>query len=1409
MQEAAYGGKLCAGEDGGAVVLQVTDPCNEDIPCDSALAPRACMLTEWGEWSSCDPDDPSKATQRYRSRSVAFPSENGGAACDTELEETKACEASDVLPPVDCELSHWTPWRLCDKSCEGGQTYRTRSVEGPARRGGRACEDNTKETAPCNEMPCSHNSEGADCVVSQWTLWAGCSTSCGQGVRERSRSILVPPLEGGLGCNAITLEADGCVHNPPCASQDCEWGRWAQWTECSKSCDGGQRSRLRSVMLPPVGSGKSCTALDSVNELQSCGTEACSTFACKDGLWDDWQAWGQCSRACGGGLRWRHRKIAAAASSCGKPAVGDATQEASCNSWNCEADRDCVMAAWVEWSACSASCYGEQTRKREIKVQGSGSGKWCSGPAGEPTPLDELRSCNGVGELDSTEACGFGKAVDCILESWTSWSECSKSCDGGQHMRERRVLRPSQFGGQPCNGSSTEVSDCGTRRCGIVLDCVWDDWGQWGACNRCDGEKIRIRDIRHLGNSLGELCESSASRQVAQCNECPVEKTYWCVWADWEDGSCSATCGTGGKMRRTRMLDKTEVQPQNVADAVGNVTGESGSCSGREVDYTVCKDVPLKCTTCIPQNCSFADWTEWEQPTTCDGLCHRTRKITELNNNCGKACAGSLRDTMACLISDCDGDQVCTFSQWSAWSGCTDGESQQARVREIASPTGPLGHACEGPQMETIPCETDNVKVDCELSTWGAWGKCSKLCGGGQQEHSRHVVQHARHGGQPCNGSLAVTRTCSEGLCDASSEDADHDCVLDDWSEWKGCTGHSVQAYRDRRPLRQATGSGEPCEGVVRESGRCPRARSQDCLLADWAEWGQCSETCGGGQRFRTREISMEAQLGGRPCQGDMHEAASCSEMPCNLQSDCATSQWSLWSECSVSCGQGQQVRQRKILQSAEDRGVGCTLSLLDIQGCEGSQTSMTCGDHVDCLWAAWTDWSGCRQAEFCGLGYRTRGRHIEAPPRGKGASCDPLPKREVRPDVECAMSCTKAVVCTDGEWGGWASWGDCSVTCGPGGTRSRDRYEVVKANHCGRPALGSDLEFEPCNAEGLCEHELGAQDCVFGEWENWGVCSSTCNGAKRRSRAIRTYSLYGGAECAGPVSESQRCNPSPGEEILPLNCQSGEPVDCELLPFAEWSGCSAVCGSGHRVRERQVSLQPAFGGKSCENPLAEVKECNASAPCSVLSRDCEYGDWEAWEKCDPVTAQRARARNVRVAQEGFGAACEGPMREVESCARACQEKTYFCRWATWKAWGSCSTSCGPEGRRTRTRSLELVASEEPGQPASSDVAESPSTALEERALRSRLSLEEKFEEGRAEELHRRLLEASAAHRLGEVGSAFAAGLFFAGLAAVVGLLSSVAVRRRLPGFFSASAASAAPTSYSYGEAEAARPLAV
>lgn len=71
--------------------------------------------------------------------------------------------------------------------------------------------------------PTSCYSLKRDCVLSEWSGWGACSNTCAEGVSTRTRSAVVAPRCGGLGCASVSEELD-CLDKPcPCKAVTCKY----------------------------------------------------------------------------------------------------------------------------------------------------------------------------------------------------------------------------------------------------------------------------------------------------------------------------------------------------------------------------------------------------------------------------------------------------------------------------------------------------------------------------------------------------------------------------------------------------------------------------------------------------------------------------------------------------------------------------------------------------------------------------------------------------------------------------------------------------------------------------------------------------------------------------------------------------------------------------------------------------------------------------------------------------------------------------------------------------------------------------------------------------------------------------------------------------------------------------------
>uniref|UniRef100_A0A3B4THR4 Adhesion G protein-coupled receptor B2 n=1 Tax=Seriola dumerili TaxID=41447 RepID=A0A3B4THR4_SERDU len=167
---------------------------------------------------------------------------------------------------------------------------------------------------------------------------------------------------------------------------------------------------------------------------------------------------------------------------------------------------------------------------------------------------------------------------------------------------------------------------------------------------------------------------------------------------------------------------------------------------------------------------------------------------------------------------------------------------------------------------------------------------------------------------------------------------------------------------------------------------------------------------------------------------------------------DPAAEEWSQWSVCSLTCGQGWQVRTRSCVSSPY--GTLCSGALRETRMC--NNTASCPGEpgitgSVEGQWLEWGPWSRC--SVTCNTGTQQRQRRCSASVHG-WAECKG-PHQESR-------ECTNPSCGGGGNWGSWNHWSLCSKTCDSGWQR---RFRMCEGTGVqGYPCDGSGEEVRSCN---------------------------------------------------------------------------------------------------------------------------------------------------------------------------------------------------------------------------------------------------------------------------------------------------------------------------------------------------------
>lgn len=257
---------------------------------------------EWSQWSECKSEN--NCGQGIKTRNFIITNEGDDCPDPTPIPETKLCS---LQPCPDNCIGEWGDWGECDKTCGGGNTYRTYNVLNKEKNGGNECphKDGYIEEKECNTHSCPFDCEGT------WSDWGDCSKTCknsddeANGIRNKTfyvqkdmiyqegttptpkdclsegsdwpEDIPIPVgwnFEKGISdlSNEQLLETTGSklynfteeCETPRCAI-DCE-GSWSDWTPCTQDCHGpdsvGTQQRVFNVSRQKEYGGRNCLLTD-------------------------------------------------------------------------------------------------------------------------------------------------------------------------------------------------------------------------------------------------------------------------------------------------------------------------------------------------------------------------------------------------------------------------------------------------------------------------------------------------------------------------------------------------------------------------------------------------------------------------------------------------------------------------------------------------------------------------------------------------------------------------------------------------------------------------------------------------------------------------------------------------------------------------------------------------------------------------------------------------------------------------------------------------------------------------------------------------------------------------------------------------------------------------------------------
>ncbi|XP_070780046.1 properdin-like [Enoplosus armatus] len=473
------------------------------------------------------------------------------------------------------------------------------------------------------------------------------------------------------------MDLDNCCQNPHYGYQETDgecqscgppvWSQWTRWSECNSLCGDGVTQRSRKCF--GIGQSQCDVAADTLQ------VKHCTGTCCDVKGWASWDTWSPCSVTCGGGSVRKRKRGCSSRPGCLLACIGPLEETEECPINTCPVHGG--WSTWSGWAQCSGSCIDDQ--RVDVITPSRKRKRSCSSPAPSTVPPGNFCPGDDIQDQDCSEL------PNCPVDgSWGAWSPpglCSVSCGVGLRQSSRRCDNPPpKYGGQFCNGSSSQTSTCQSP---CPVDGFWSGWSSWNECSSScipQGQvpiRTRHRSCSNPGpssNPPGRDCQGEDS-QRENCNHLPHCSVHG-SWGSWSRFSpCPVTCGVGLQVS-VRKCDSPS--PQHGGQL----------CPGEGHQTSIC-NTKVHC----PVDGLWSRWTEWskcEHPYVAQITCKTTRGSQTREHRClyrahnGSICRdNNLTDRRFCHdVSGCS--MKSSWGVWEPWTLCKlscDGSSERTRSR--------------------------------------------------------------------------------------------------------------------------------------------------------------------------------------------------------------------------------------------------------------------------------------------------------------------------------------------------------------------------------------------------------------------------------------------------------------------------------------------------------------------------------------------------------------------------------------------------------------------------------------------------------------------------------------------------------------------------------------------------------
>ncbi|XP_012255616.2 spondin-1 isoform X2 [Athalia rosae] len=570
------------------------------------------------------PDSPTIPREPIRRITSTFPHDNRSPFYDESgidmkpiaklylnrqrLYEKTCDDPQPVVGPTEaCEVSGWSKFGECSRSCGRGHKLRQRHYIDPEAASASNCKRELTGRTKCNVERCPGHSTRPGltaemCELEEWTAWSSCTTTCGAGLKTRSRKYKNRKYRKYCMHNVHPLELEQtieCDENEPCSDDDPDAEEVSETTETAVDEDENEHENENNNNdNDSDNDNENENENDNENENENEHENENETEyieevtrseewlqKCPRERFTEWSMWSPCSSSCGPGVRLRSRLPNKSWSHMNDAEERD-LEECKIEQASCEAEiPNCDFSEEIARSICSepqvvGTCNGNILRVYFDSA--SNQCRWfgytgCNGNRNNfPTEQDCNNVCSRYQRELRANLSAVMKKFKVSLSSVLSYHIPTQEQRSGKTKRAKyaQVTEEPDLGGIPSGSQVIETTD---EYSSDSIDCEFTEWGSWSPCRSdCKGYTYRNRTIIREAENGGRKCptklqQKKRCRKVPPCstrrgmrrrsyndsfygssedpNPIDCEVSSWSPWSP-----CTATCGYSVRHRTRNIM---------------------------------------------------------------------------------------------------------------------------------------------------------------------------------------------------------------------------------------------------------------------------------------------------------------------------------------------------------------------------------------------------------------------------------------------------------------------------------------------------------------------------------------------------------------------------------------------------------------------------------------------------------------------------------------------------------------------------------------------------------------------------------------------------------------------------------------------------------------------------------------